>query len=418
MISVLIDLFATLVEACGILYLLKNEKVDFSHKIVFLFCEILYAFCLTHYINNLRIDIKIVLVVLSLIFLGRFVLKLTITKSAFYMIIGSVLLLSSELIIMQIEMIFSAKSGKHFLVNLEGIIANKTVYLTLIYMVQHIISDVSKKKMGLKSLALFFFSNIGYSCVAVCINLILVSLQDIIQPIILLGCSIIILVAFVANIIFTDKFFSLEDQEQKQNIAIYKLQLQAKYYEEKTVEEEKIKRIYHDMKNHLLLLEQMNGAQIEDIHRLRQDISQYENYYRTGNKILDIILKDKLLTAEKYNIEIDDNIDLSGLDFLEALDISTIFGNLIDNAIEANTMISAKQSKYIKISAAKKQHFLVICIQNSKAFENKKKKVIHGYGLLNVTNAVHKYSGEITISDGDKEYIVNIIIPIPEVKFE
>ncbi|MBE5063867.1 GHKL domain-containing protein [Lachnospiraceae bacterium DSM 108991] len=414
MIAVIIDLCATFVETCGFLYLLKNEKVEIKRKIAFLFCEIIYAFCLTHFISNLRIDAKIILVVLSLIFLGKFVLKLSIAKSAFYMIIGSLLLLSSELIVMQIEMLFNTNSGKPFLVNLEGIIANKTVYLTLVYMVQRIISDISMKKMSLKSLALFFFSNIGYSCVAVCINLILVSLQDVVEPIILLGCSIIILVAFVANIIFTDKFFALEDQEQKQNIAIYKLQLQAKYYEEKTVEEEKIKRIYHDMKNHLLLLEQMNGAQIEDIHKLRQDISQYENYYRTGNKILDIILKDKLLTAEKYNIEIDDNIDLSGVNFLEALDISTIFGNLIDNAIEANTMLSTDQGKYIKISAAKKQHFLVICIQNSKAFEKKKKKVIHGYGLINVTNAVHKYSGEINITDGEREYTVNIIIPIPK----
>lgn len=415
MIAVMIDLFATFVETSGFLYLIRNEKVVRKRKIFFLLSEMVFALFLTYFIIDLRIDVKIILVLLSLIVLGKFVLELSMAKSIFYMTIGALLLLTSELIVMQIELLFNVFPGSVLLVNFEGIIANKTVFLTLIYLVQRIISDISKQKLKFKSLALFFFSNIGYSCVAICINLILVSLQDIVEPITLLGCSIIILVAFVANIIFTDKFFSLEDQEQKQNLAIYKLELQAKYYEEKMVEEEKIKQIYHDMKNHLLVLEQTSGAQIEDIHKLRHDIRQYENYYRTGNKILDIIIKEKCSTAKKYNIEIDDNIDLSGINFLEALDISTIFGNLIDNAIEANTKLSTDQTKYIKISAAKKQHFLVICIQNSKAFEGKKKKVIHGYGLLNVTNAVHKYSGEITTIDGDKEYTVNIIIPIPEV---
>lgn len=414
MLAIMIDLLATFVEASGFMYIIKSEKVSKNRIFVFGLLEIGFALFLTHCIIGLRIDVKIILVLLSLIILGKLVLKLSMTKAIFYFTIAVLLLLSSELIIIQIELLFHVSLGSSVLANLAEVIASKTVFLILVCLVQRIISDISQRRLNLKSLVLFFFSNIGYSCVAICINLILVSLQDSAASFTLLGCSIIILVAFIANIVFTDKFFLLEEQEQKQNMAIYKLQLQSKYYEEKAAEEERIKRIYHDMKNHLLVLEQIEGVQIEDIHKLRNDIKQYENYYRTGNKALDIILKDKMIIAKKYNIEIDDNIDLKDLNFLETLDISTIFGNLIDNAIEANTMISTKQNKYIKISAAPKQHFLVICIQNSKAFEKKKKKVIHGYGLLNVTNVVHKYSGEITTTDRDQEYIVNIVIPIPE----
>lgn len=420
MITIIIDFLATSIEAIGFLYLVKNENITKTRKFIFGLFEIAFAVFLTNYIIALRIDVKIILVLLSLIILGKFILKLTMAKSIFYFTIGVLLLLTSELITMQVELLFNLPSIKTMVVNIEEIIASKTVFLILICLVQRIISDISQQKLKMKTLVLFFFSNIGYSCVAICINLILVSLQDRFVSFALLACSIIILVAFVANIVFTDKFLSLEAQEQKHNMAIFKLQLQAKYYEEKANEEEKIKQIYHDMKNHLLVLEQIDGVQLEDICKLRQDIKQYEIYYRTGNKALDIILKDKLVVAQKYNIELEDNIDLNGVNFLETLDISTIFGNLIDNAIEANTVHSTVQRKYIKISAAKKQHFLVICIINSKVPEKKikKKKVIHGYGLLNVTDAVHKYSGEITIKNGDKEYIVNIIIPIPEVEFK
>ena len=58
---------------------------------------------------------------------------------------------------------------------------------------------------------------------------------------------------------------------------------------------------------------------------------------------------------------------------------------------------------------------MVIGIKNNK--QNKKvdhvsKKVIHGYGLINVRNAIHKYGGEIDINETKYDFDINIIIPI------
>lgn len=79
-------------------------------------------------------------------------------------------------------------------------------------------------------------------------------------------------------------------------MAIYELELNAKYYEDKLKGEERIKTIYHDLKNHLLPLEGTENPVIdsaESIDRLRKDISKYEDYFKTGNRYLDIILRDK-----------------------------------------------------------------------------------------------------------------------------
>lgn len=415
--TVIIDIISTFVEVCGFVYLVKAERIEKTSKYIFVILQTIIGVLFTYVFTVSRIEIKFLLIISSLIILGIFVLRLSIAKSIFYMVIGILMLLSSELIVMLIEMLLKIDISSAPEMLLERTVAMKMIFITLIIIIQKIVSDVSHKRLKAASISFFFLSNIGYSFVAVCINIIIVSFRDVIEPIFLLGCTVAVFVAFVANILFSDRFFSLEEQKQEQMMAIYKLELQSKYYEEKLVEEEKIKQIYHDLKNHLLVLEELNSKDIENISKIRTDISKYENYFRTGNKILDIILKDKFKIAREKNILIEDDINMSEGNFLEALDISTIFGNLLDNAIEANDIIGSSNGKYINIFAGKRKEFIVISIKNSMSiFEGqKKRKIIHGYGLTNVSDAVHKYSGEISVSKQEGEFSVNIIIPIPVV---
>ena len=95
------------------------------------------------------------------------------------------------------------------------------------------------------------------------------------------------------------------------------------------------------MKNHILLLESNNMSYEEHgvIAKIKKEITQYEDYYRTGNKFLDIIMRDKIAKADEEGIVIEDNIKLGGMEFIEPFNISTIFGNLLDNAIEACRII-------------------------------------------------------------------------------
>ncbi len=223
------------------------------------------------------------------------------------------------------------------------------------------------------------------------------------------------LIAFMINIFFSGKYVNIENKSYEQRMAIYVLQIQTRYYEEKMKEEERIKEVYHDMKNHLLLLEECEGNDSEKISYLRKELMQYEDDYRTGNKFADIILKDKLAKAAEYNIQIEDNIELMDVDFIEPLDLSTIFGNLLDNAIEACRFIEKPEKRCIRISVKKEKNLLVMRIKNNKQNGNvvrDSKKAMHGYGLPNVRNAIHKYGGEIDINETKYEFDINIIIPL------
>lgn len=251
--------------------------------------------------------------------------------------------------------------------------------------------------------------------VGICIYANIVYVQNTVYSNVFLLCSTIMLIALVTNLIFSNKYSEIENKEYEQRMAIYELEIQTRYYEEKLKEEERIKQIYHDMKNHLLLMEDKNIEDSREICNIKKNIMRYEAYYRTGNKFLDIILKDKIEKACEDSIKVEDNIDLSGMDFIDPFDISTIFGNMLDNAIEACRSIVEIEKRRITILAKRENDFLVIREKNNKENIDKiipPKKVIHGYGLLNITNAVHKYEGEVDINESKNEFVINIIIPI------
>ena len=121
--------------------------------------------------------------------------------------------------------------------------------------------------------------------------------------------------------------------------------MQQKYYEDKLKDEERVRAVYHDMKNHLLVLEGSQGTEAtrQMAQELRAQIADYEDYIHTGNDFLDIIIKDKAEKAREKHIDFSAAIDIGGADFIEPLDISTLFGNGIDNAIEASGKLPEEQ---------------------------------------------------------------------------
>ena len=334
------------------------------------------------------------------------------------MMIGEFLLMVSELLIINMGWMFQINPGVKEDVSISTIhiIISKIIYITLLITVQKIISDVSRERFDIKILFFFICSNIGYMVVGTFILANILYTEGEAYSNMLLVCSVVLLFTFIINVFFSNKYSRIENEAQQQRMAIYKLETQTRYYEEKMRDEERIKEIYHDMKNHLLLLEEEWGEKHSTgIENLRKEMAQYENYYRTGNKFVDIILKDKLTKAAEYGIHIEDSVELIDIDFIEPLDLSTVFGNLLDNAIEACRLIEEPEKRQISISSKRENNILVISIKNNRVcgnIKNAPKKVIHGYGLANVTAAVHKYEGEIDIMEGEQEFAVNIVIPI------
>lgn len=416
--NAVLDIVFTLIEGCCLLYLVKNERIKHNRQVFFTISYIVTIFGLTQIFTLSELGIKMVFTCGSVVLFYLLILELSMKKSIFYMMISEFLLMVSELLIINMGWMFQINPGvkEDASISTIHIIISKIIYITLLITVQKIISDVSRERFDIKILFFFVCSNIGYMVVGTFILTNILYTEGEAYSNMLLVCSVVLLFTFIINVFFSNKYSRIENEAQQQRMAIYKLETQTRYYEEKMRDEERIKEIYHDMKNHLLLLEEEWGEKNSTgIENLRKEMAQYENYYRTGNKFVDIILKDKLTKATEYGIHIEDLVELIDIDFIEPLDLSTVFGNLLDNAIEACRLIEEPEKRQISISSKRERNLLIISIKNNRVcgnIKNAPKKVIHGYGLTNVTAAVHKYGGEIDIMEEEQEFAVNIVIPI------
>ena len=226
---------------------------------------------------------------------------------------------------------------------------------------------------------------------------------------------------FAIALIYIKNYIYLKEKEQKDQFMIETLKRQYSYYQDKQKDEERVKSIYHDMKNHLLVLENKENTEETQAmaKKLREQIENYEEYTHTGNDFLDVIIKDKTRITKEKNIDFVVAIDFKDIDFIEPLDISTIFGNALDNAIEGVEKLS-EEKRVIYIKAGKINEFLSIVVENNYNPEfnlenkktTKKDKFLHGYGIQNIENAVEKYNGTCTITKENEKFTLKILIPI------
>ena len=236
------------------------------------------------------------------------------------------------------------------------------------------------------------------------------------------GC--IYLASYICNSVQTA--FHAQELEMKQS-----------YYRDRVSDEERVRSVYHDLKNHLLVLQAQAGKGQEvqaSIQGLQEQIQEYENYYQTGNEYLDIIIRDKARAAQERQIDFVAAISFVEGAFIEPLDISTIFGNALDNAIEASERL-AEEERMITVKANRIREMLVIMVENNAMVETDSQKNIfgermdkkslvrnkttkedtfaHGFGLTNIRNAVQKYDGQCSVKTGEGKFTLKMVIPIP-----
>lgn len=181
---------------------------------------------------------------------------------------------------------------------------------------------------------------------------------------------------------------------------------------------------YHDLKNHIIALRADDNAsgRHEYLDKLEHEIRDYEALNKTGNQVLDTLLTSKNLRCMQHKIDMTCVIDGTLFDFMDVMDICSIFGNAIDNAIECELKIRDYGKRMIHVDAFSEKSFLIIRFENYYEGEirfdrgmpvtTKKEKSVHGYGLKSLRYTVRKYGGEVQIDTGDNWFSLRILIPL------
>lgn len=201
------------------------------------------------------------------------------------------------------------------------------------------------------------------------------------------------------------------------------LQVKVKALEEKYQEMLKSRKIVHDMKNHLLALKKYTQEQDwkgleEYLNELSRDMLDYNYQIWTGNHMLDMILNQKEKEAEKQKTQMQISTEVfTTLPFSDR-EIISLFGNLLDNALEACEQIKEGE-RWIHIKMKKKNQLLYIeivnaaknmGIQTDENFVSKKDGVLHGYGMKNIRDIVEQYNGMFQCKSQEDRFEVVITI--------
>lgn len=178
----------------------------------------------------------------------------------------------------------------------------------------------------------------------------------------------------------------------------------------------------HDMKHQLRSLrvggERIDKSEVEEISRV---MSIYESVVKTGNETLDLILAEKNLLHSDNKIQITCIADGSLLDFMKPTDMYSLFGNALDNAIEAVTELE-ESKRTIGFNIKRFQNMISVHIENYYSGERllvnglpkttKSDSAYHGYGMLSMRTVTEKYNGTLAVEITGDVFSLNILFPI------
>ena len=189
---------------------------------------------------------------------------------------------------------------------------------------------------------------------------------------------------------------------------------------------EAINRKYHDLKHQIQVIRMESDAarREEYLSQLEKGMQSLGVNQHTGNDVLDTILSDKQLYCSQHQITLTIVADGARLDFIETMDICSIFGNALDNAIEGVEKLADPQQRLIRVAVYTQNVFLIIRVENYCTAQlsvvdgeyrtTKHDKDMHGYGIKSIRYTAEKYGGSVSADCSDNWFHLSVLLPLPE----
>lgn len=188
---------------------------------------------------------------------------------------------------------------------------------------------------------------------------------------------------------------------------------------------EELNRIHHDLKYYVGAIRHEESAdqRSEYLQQLEDSLQGYESEIQTGNNLLDVILSSKMERCLQEDIAMTHVVDGESLSFIDPMQLSALFGNALDNAIEACLKIPERDKRLIKVSAYAQHQFVLVHIENywphpidfvdGLPQSTKANRSKHGFGTSNMREIAERYGGTLKIDLSDDWYRLSVFIPKP-----
>ncbi len=234
-------------------------------------------------------------------------------------------------------------------------------------------------------------------------------------------CSLGLLYSTFFSLYLYERIAKQTELEHRQQIYVQQIKAQSKHLDEILITQKELKKLRHDLKNHSISIRAFfeKGdceAGLEYVENINELIGSAQDNIESGNIALDAIINTKRNLAVNKGIEFITNIQIPENIFVDAIDLCIIFGNALDNSIEACEQIVNKDKK-ITVSIVYEDDSLLCKITNTVSKANnkfphslKKDKANHGFGIKNIESALSKYKNVCRFNQTDDEFMLSFVI--------
>ena len=197
-----------------------------------------------------------------------------------------------------------------------------------------------------------------------------------------------------------------------------------RHYDEVDTMYRKMRGWRHDYHNHMQTIKAyLSMGQVEEtltyLDHLEEDLDAIDIAIRTGNVSVDAIVSSKLSVAAKKQIAVDCTAKMPEQVQVTDVDLCTVLGNLLDNAIESCEKVP-EEKRFIRlyIGVFKKQLYLSVTNATAESRRKKlselvsEKKGSHGFGLRRIDLVAEKYHGFVNRKNEPGVFATEVMLPL------
>lgn len=306
----------------------------------------------------------------------------------------------------------------------ESVEINKSIEtafskIVLLFLYYVIFSRLWKKSiLRTKTQYILYLIMFIYSVVNILIIAVISEKSNPLVLMVIVGCTIFSNMYLLYFIRFSDErnFYKrqVEMMQQQEKLQYESYEIQSEKYNQAVA-------ILHDVEKHIKMIENLYQGDLEKdaidyAREIREMLQPLVPLRYTDNPVLNCLLSDKKRIADKNGIILKIEANEADISFMRPIDITTLFGNLMDNAVAASKGCSGK--KYIGLYIREYNEMISIRVENSVAepvsIKNGKidnsDKERKGIGLLNIQRCIEDYIGSIIYKYSNNMLICDIIL--------
>ena len=336
-------------------------------------------------------------------------------KNKFIYSIGSSFILCAVLIVLDTLVVaIQSVLNIHSIFFEQGFVSN-IVMVAFVNIVSH--SFFKKNQLNVSLPVMYYITVIIIPFVSIIIGYLTAVKLNIVSLI----CSVIILLINVDMFYLYDNLINLFSEKYENNIIEQQNKAYLNQLHLMQESQMKIRFLKHDMKNHIINMQSLLSAEKYD--QLKDYLAETNDYIYSnnviidsGNETIDSVLNYKLAPLENNSVEKSYHVVLPEQILISSFDLNIVICNLIDNALEALSLLGENDEKKITIDIVYKQGYIKILVGNS--FDGiihkdkrtrKNDEINHGIGLKSVQNIAEKYGGILKTDVADNWFETSVI---------